>query len=705
MQKTFLNILFVCLLGLVGCVSVPDERLSHAIETCELSDHVEFLAQPGLKGRKPKSWESVTARKYLKDRFQAYGLLPWSSAKGYEQSFGFGTNVIGVLPGGDPALADEIVILSAHYDHVGKTKQGVLLGACDNASAVAVLLEIAEQLSLDKNRPRRSVCFASFDCEERMLLGSFAFTCRDDFDKQKIAAVVNVDLLGRDFLEVVDGSLFVVGTQLYPLLQSQILQAGSKTELKILPVGTDMVGPRGDHAAFETMDMPVLFFTCGLYKDYHKPTDTADKLDYAKITQSAQVVLKAVEILANSDNIENPTPLTNGSKDELLSIKHILEQVSSNHKELKLDPNGVEELRRLTKETQKLLDDGQYTVRQRRRFTKKALKALLPAMATADEALAKADDRLLMMNELYTEHSELLLEWYRDMVKQMLKNKPGPFDKIRFKYQAYDLPDENISLVEKEDGQHELDAILTELNLNYGTWGLLFKKPYLSLWANYRTEFVSGTKDDLTDYCLLLWRKKISEDSYDESYAKTRVKVLNVITDQNPGEQYNDWLEWRLENLGLTDEKQWLLGMSQSEKPLFAINALNEIDPSKVCELIKDTNAPVLKRDNALWKLQNNAGKEGLLTLVDVLADQTPLGLSKGQPRELMESYPFADHRFVKWFRESMAKQDEQKKETQRTIGSDAETKLKILTQQDFGKDAGAWRKWIEKKYKNNKGS
>ena len=700
MQKITLNILFVCLLGLVGCVSVPQERLSHEIEARELSDHVEFLAQPGLKGRKPKSWESATARKYLKDRFQAYGLVPWPSAKEYEQSFGFGTNVIGILPGADPDLANEIVILSAHYDHIGKTKKGLLTGACDNASGVAVLLEIAEQLSLNNKRPRRSICFASFDCEERMLFGSFAFTCRDDFDKQKIAAVVNVDLLGRDFLEVVDGSLFVVGTQLYPQLQEQILQAGSKTELKILPVGTDMVGPRGDHAAFETMDIPVLFFTCGLYKDYHKPTDTADKLDYAKMTQSAQVVLKTVEILANSANIENPTPMTNGSKNELLSLKHILEQVSSKHKELKLDPNGVEELRKLTEETQKLLGGDQYTVRQRRCFTKKAIKALLPAMATADETFAKADDGILIMNELYIEHSKLLLEWYRDMVGQMLKNRQGLFDKVRFKYQGYDLSDERISLVEKQEGQYELDVILAQVHFDYSLKGLLFKKPYLNLGANYQIKSISGTKDDLTDYCLLLWRKNLS----DESYGKAWIQVLNVITDQNAGEQYDDWLEWRLGNLGLTDEKQWLLGLSQSEKPLFAIDALNEVDTSKVCELIKDINAPVFKRVEAIWRLQDNAGRQGLLTLVDVLADQTPLDTSKGQPRFMMDSYIFADHSFVKMLRESMTKQDEQEKEAQRTIGGDAETKLKILTQQDFGKDAGAWRKWIEKKYKNDKG-
>ncbi len=83
-------------MGTSGCVSIPQEPLSIAIETDELSDHVHFLAQPALKGRKPKTWESATVRRYLKDRFEAYGLVPWPGTKGYEQPFGFGTNVIGI---------------------------------------------------------------------------------------------------------------------------------------------------------------------------------------------------------------------------------------------------------------------------------------------------------------------------------------------------------------------------------------------------------------------------------------------------------------------------------------------------------------------------------------------------------------------------------------------------------------------------------
>lgn len=88
---------------LTGCVSFPAENLSEPVEVNELSTHVNFLAQPALKGRKPKTRGSANARRYIRSRFEAYGLAPWGTAKKYAQSFGLGTNMIGVLPGSDPS--------------------------------------------------------------------------------------------------------------------------------------------------------------------------------------------------------------------------------------------------------------------------------------------------------------------------------------------------------------------------------------------------------------------------------------------------------------------------------------------------------------------------------------------------------------------------------------------------------------------------
>jgi Iap family predicted aminopeptidase len=430
--RLLLAFLHLSLALLSGCVSIPAEHLSQPIETQELSDHVHFLAQPGLKGRRPRTWESATVRRYLKERFEAYGLVPWADRKGYEQSFGFGTNVIGVLPGSDANLADQIVVVTAHYDHVGKTKKGVLLGACDNASGVAALLEIAEHLSLAEQRPRRPVCFASFDCEEQFTLGSFVFTCRKDFDESRIAAVVNVDLLGRDVLDVVPDSLFVVGTGPYPQLRALIRQAGAGNGLKVLPVGTDMIGPRGDHVAFETMDIPVLFFTCGLYEDYHKPTDTADKLNYPKTRDSAGLIAETVKALANADRIERPTKQVRGDREELQSLIHVLDTVQADAQKAGLGTEQEKELPGLIAEAQSLLADAGYTRRNRQQFAQKTIETLLPTLTAVDDARDEDVNGLLIMNELYASHRKVLIEGFRDVVRHILENRPGLFGKVKF---------------------------------------------------------------------------------------------------------------------------------------------------------------------------------------------------------------------------------------------------------------------------------
>jgi hypothetical protein len=696
MRKKILFILLaLCLAEVTGCVSIPREKLSYAIEIRELSDHVHFLAQPALKGRKPKSWESTTVRKYLKSRFVAYGLVPWANRKGYELPFGFGTNVIGVLPGSDPNLAKEIVILAAHYDHLGKGKKGIYHGACDNASGVAALLEIAEHLSISPDRPKRSICFASFDCEEKFTLGSFAFTCRKDFEKQEIAAMVNVDLLGRDFLDVVEDSLFVVGTEAYPGLRTEMLRAGEKNGIKVLPIGTDIVGPRGDHVAFETMDMPVLFFSCGLYKDYHKPTDTAEKLNYMRMKNSAKVIAQTIETLANTERIEKLLPQKNGDKDELQTFAYILEKVNSNYEEAGLSAEQFEKLGQLTEETQRMLDNETYTVKQRRSFVKKAIKALLPALAVADESFAENSGWYLLMNDIYADHSGLIIEWCRDIVQQILESKPRLFHTVNLKYRMYAVSDDGLSFVEKQDGQYQLDLILMKVHLNYQIKGLLLKSGRFEFGFGHSITGFVGTKNQVTDYCLLQWRKNLT----DESYSQTWGHILNVVTDQQHGTTYEDWSRWRLQKQGLADEKQWLLNLCKSDNRLLASIAAGkqpETDSrtsKRLQAIIRDPNTLPDARTKAVWDL-NDTSRKGLLTLVEILDDKTPSAGHRVSPRFMDESYPLANHRTViearKWWKE------QQEEKTPLTIGDDAETKLKLLTNKDFGKDARAWRKWIK---------
>ncbi|HUW18358.1 MAG TPA: M28 family peptidase [Sedimentisphaerales bacterium] len=700
MQKTLLVVFLVLSLTIMmGCISLPRELLSSAIETQELSDHVHFLARPALKGRKPRTWESATARRYVESRFKAYGLAPWVGRKGYGQPFGFGTNIIGVLPGSDPNLADEVVVLSAHYDHLGKTKKGVLLGACDNASGVAALLEIAEHLSMATNRPRRPVCFASFDCEETFTLGSFVFTCQPDFDKHRIAAMVNVDLLGRDFLDVVADSVFVVGTELYPGLREQILQRAAQAGIRVLPIGTDLIGPRGDHVAFETLEIPVLFFSCGLYNDYHKPTDTAEKLNYSAVKKSAELIASAIEVLANADDLRRLPPERCVDEGELRTFSFILERIESNYEQTRLNVQGKKAVQELAVEAKRLLDSGAYTAIERRHFFRKIAEHLLPTFAGANTTCARSREGLLWADEFYGAHRKALIVGFRKLVHHLLKDKPGPFGKVRFKYQAYDVGDGELSLMRRDDGQYELDAILTQMEMNFEMGGWLFKRPVFGFFGGgLSLEHFLGSREEMVSFCLLRWRENLKDDSYARAWGK----ILKAVTGEENGATYNDWLQGALEKQGWVDEKEWILNLREGDNSRLAYEAGAKMPKaavngtaSELYQIIKDVNAPACTRVSAIWGLDNEADGAGLLALAHVLTDETPSTTKVGQPRFMDESYPFADHGIIRMLRKSWEKQHENRAGP-RTIADDAQDKLRQLTGQNFGKDVKAWRKWIK---------
>lgn len=621
--------------------------------------------------------------------------MPWANRKGYEQPFGFGTNVIGVLPGSDPNLAKEIVILAAHYDHLGKGKKGIYHGACDNASGVAVLLEIAEQLVLSGSRPRRPICFASFDCEEKFTLGSFAFTCQKDFEEQGIAAMINVDLLGRDFLNVVGDSLFVVGTQAYPGLRTEVLRAGEKNGVKILPVGTDIVGPRGDHVAFETMEIPVLFFSCGLYKDYHKPTDTAEKLNYMRMKNSAKVIAETVETLANAERIEKLLPQKSGDKDELQTFAYILEKVNSDYEEAGLSAEQGKAVQELASYAKRLLDSKAYTVEERQRFLRRIIADLLPAFAGVEGICAESGGGPLCISELYATHRTVLAEGFRNMVRCMLENKRGLFGKTELKYEMYDLADEEVGFAKTGDGEYALHILLPQFKMSFRKGGWVFWQGTVDFTLSMGTTNCRGSKAEITDFCLLKW----SDNLEDESFCRACEKVLKKVTGANLQGSYNDWLQWWLIQSGWTNEQEWVLGLIESDNPSVAALAIHRAGKiarkqaeTVIFKIIRDNNVHAVVRASAIWHLDKDVGQKGLLVLVDELDDKTQQDMEYYLSAD--KSGPLADHPCVKWGIE-MSKKWYEKDYKPETLSDLAEQKLKKLTKKNFGKDTKAWWKWI----------
>ena len=202
-------------------------------------------------------------------------------------------NVIAVLEGEGP-LADETIVLGAHYDHLGHGGNGSLApwttdihnGADDNASGTATLLEVAQRLSRGP-KPQRRIVFIAFTGEERGLLGSARYTREPRYPLEKTVAMFNLDMVGR----LTDDKLVVYGTgtatEFDPLVERLCQELGFK--LTKQPGG---FGP-SDHSSFYSKKVPVLHLFTGTHKDYHRPSDDADKLNIAGMRRVADFLMQA----------------------------------------------------------------------------------------------------------------------------------------------------------------------------------------------------------------------------------------------------------------------------------------------------------------------------------------------------------------------------------------------------------------------------
>jgi aminopeptidase YwaD len=204
------------------------------------------------------------------------------------------SNVIGMITGTDPALKDQYIVIGAHFDHLGMGGQGSLApdtvavhhGADDNASGTAGMLEAAEYLSFHRDSLRRSVLLMGFSGEEEGLLGSNYFVNHPTVPLASMRTMINMDMIGR----LKDRKLVVEGIGTSPGFDSLLLALNSDS-LFDLTLKPDGYGP-SDQASFYSKDMPVLFFFTNLHSDYHRPSDTWDKINYEGEAQVVGYVLK-----------------------------------------------------------------------------------------------------------------------------------------------------------------------------------------------------------------------------------------------------------------------------------------------------------------------------------------------------------------------------------------------------------------------------
>jgi hypothetical protein len=290
--------------------AAAEAELSEAITAAELQAHVYRLASPEFRGRRGPG--AARAAQHIADTFKRIGLapafgesyfqdIPWLLANKTDGRANFvGRNVAAILPGSDPVLKDEWIVLSAHYDHLGQADDTLFPGADDNASGVAMLIEVAEAFVLQKHKTKRTIVFVSFDLEEQGLQGSAYFAAHPPRPFGQLKAFLTADLIGRSMANVMTEYVYVLGSEVSPQLRRAVTDA-KPDGLTVSRLGADLVGTRSDYGPFRDRKVPFLFFTTGVHPDYHKPTDLPDRVDYAKLARVSKWIHDLTERLADAD--------------------------------------------------------------------------------------------------------------------------------------------------------------------------------------------------------------------------------------------------------------------------------------------------------------------------------------------------------------------------------------------------------------------
>lgn len=266
-----------------------------------LEKHVRFLASPELEGRDNGTEGGRRAAEYVAERFRAAGL------KTEFQDFEKGRNVLGLLEG----ELKEVVVVGAHHDGHGVVKGRIQPGADDNASGVALVLELARVLA--KSRPKRSILFVTFDAEEDGLLGSRAFVKSGKYPD--VAAAFIFDLVGGRFFRWETDLLYAMGSESSEQLSS-VVRSTKVDGLIVRPLGIFLIEPfpdfaRSDYAAFRAKSVPFVFFSTGTPWYYHTEHDTPEVVDFPKLTKVAlyaKDVVAATSSAADRPVFRKPAP-------------------------------------------------------------------------------------------------------------------------------------------------------------------------------------------------------------------------------------------------------------------------------------------------------------------------------------------------------------------------------------------------------------
>ena len=276
------------------------------IDAARLLADVEALSAPAMEGRRTGTPGNQRAQAFILARFRELGVKP--AGEGYEQKFSFehrtktaktaypdATNLVALVPG--TARPDDVLLVSAHYDHLGVMNGAVHPGADDNASGVAILLQVAAYVAA--HPLRQSVVFVAFDGEEQGLQGAKHFVAHPPIDLKRIRLMVNLDMVSRSDT----ASIVASGAAFDPTLKDLVNRAAAGRQLKVAfghdrppatPGGEADWTHQSDHGPFHDAGVRTLYYGVEDHADYHKPTDTADRIPRPFFSEVAELVLQTL---------------------------------------------------------------------------------------------------------------------------------------------------------------------------------------------------------------------------------------------------------------------------------------------------------------------------------------------------------------------------------------------------------------------------
>lgn len=354
----------------LGALAARAEAPAREPQAARLRAEVERLASPAYQGRRGAGGQKTA--EHLVDEFRALGLEPLFDGE-YTQPIveadsgkTLGRNVGARLMGTDPDLRDQWIIVAAHFDHLG-VRGGVLYpGADDNASGVAMMLEVARAMVQGTEKPKRSVMFIGFDLEEIGLFGSRYFVEHSPVPLKQVALFLTADMIGRSLAGICDSYVFVMGSEHAPKVRPWITEAARSRPLTVGLIGTDiMLLDRSDYGPFRARQVPYLFFTTGENPAYHTPHDRPETVDYAKLETISRVILDVVSRAATAPERPTWAPVPDYGLAEVSTVRDLIRLFLEKEDILKIGATQRLLMKNAARRLDAILDRGTITPGER----------------------------------------------------------------------------------------------------------------------------------------------------------------------------------------------------------------------------------------------------------------------------------------------------------------------------------------------------